>query len=71
MVESTSQSVESGRVALKSSDGETIRVSLDVAVSQSSFIAEYIENEEAEFADQVSNAAENLTLNEVSIDLSE
>ena len=67
MVEATSQT---GKVALKSSDGKTIRVSLDVAVNQSSFIAEYIENEEAEFADQVSNA-ENLTLNEVSIDLSE
>ena len=55
---------------MKSADGKTLRVNLEIAINQSSFIAEYIENEKAEYEDQI-EVHEGLTLNEISINLAE
>ena len=66
MVEVTNK--ESGHVVLKSVDGHAFKVNLEIAYNQSSFIADYIENEKSEYENQFGDT-DGLVFNEVQIDL--
>ena len=73
MVEATNQSNQSnqsGKIALKTSDGEILKIDIEIACKQSSFISEYVENEKTEYENQIGNM-DGIEVNEVPIDLAE